>query len=585
MSRVRHHPRRLLRLAFACALAVAASALEVVPPASATAGAVAVWEIRGAPAEWSDADVAKAPTLSIAGPDGRTWKRQAFAYREHRALPSDPEHADVEFAPTADAVLQVRHQPRVAGAHAWTLHAPDGAVLAQGEVQAGAPAVSSPPGPLRIAKHNRRLLSFADGTPFVPIGPNIAWADGPERLARFEGYLAKLEAAGGNHCRVWMASWFGQIESTVSDRWRLDHAWLVDQVLAAARRHGVRVTLVLDNHHDLVHGKCFPYGETTLERQERFIAAELPPSYLRRLRYVVARWGCDDTILAWELFNELDMAQPVREKCLPWARSAAAALRRIDPDARLRTISWCGEDFSRIAGIPDLDLAQVHSYVLEWADPSGEKKAKSRDAVRMLLEPMEVAGSLAKPFCFGELGYQGERDANQGNDLDERGLLLRQQAWAGLMLGGYGSGMHWWWDVWIDKRGLWDQYRGLAKTVKRVDWSDPGLSPLLPNAVGEKALVMGWVAPRQALIWPHPRADTWHAHLVDGQPRQGLTAPVRIALAGFAPGQAFTVRWLDMATGEERARDEVVAQPVGRIVLQVQPPGIDRVALVLPAEK
>jgi hypothetical protein len=560
---------------FACSL----PALEVVTPAvPIAAGDLATWRILGAPKEWFDPDVAKSATLMIVGPDNRTWKRAAFAYRDYQPHPADTDPKARELDPAGEPELRARHTPRAPGTHAWSLVAPDGKVLAQGEIQVG--AAKGPIGPLRICRANPRLLAFADDKPFIPIGPNIAWADGPDRLTRFESYFTKLAEAGGTHCRVWMASWCGQIESDAPDAWRLDHAWLMDQVLARARAHGLRVTLVLDNYYDLVNGKDCPYGMTTEERQENFLTPNLSLSYLRRMRYVLARWGADDTILAWELYNELDMAQPVREKCLPWARSALGWLRRADPDARLRTISWCGDDFAKVMSLPDLDLAQVHGYVLEWADPGGTKKPMTRDDVRMLLEPSEIVAAIGKPFCFGELGYQGERDANQGNDLDDEGLLLRHQAWAGLLLGGYGSGMNWWWDSYIDARKLWDQYRGLAAVAAKIDWSDSKLVPLTPNSVGEKALVLGWVSPRQGLVWPQPRADTWYARFIENRPRQGLPAPVLIGLQGFTAGAAFSVHWMDMVTGRELRAADATADAQGKLDLLVAPLVLDQVAWI-----
>ncbi len=561
-------------------IAGSAVAVDVVPPAPGACGDVLTWEIRGAPAAWSDADVTKTPCLVVIGPDHKTWRRPAFAYRAYRGHPPSADtpavEPPVEFDPVGEAILQARHTARIAGTHAWTLLAPDGSTVAHGEILIAAGAGKQ--GPLRICRDNKRLLSFADGTVFIPIGPNIAWANGPDRLARFDAYFKALKAAGGNHCRVWMSSWCGQIEGPQQDAWRLDHAWLFDEILRLARASGLRVTVVLDNYYDLVNGHMCPYGQSAEERVKTFISADPPAAYQRRLRYVLARWGADDSILAWELFNELDMAQPVREKCIPWAKAASAMLRRIDTDGRLRTLSWCGDDFDRVMGLPDIDLTQVHGYVLEWADPGGTKKPATRDGVRMFLEFAENAASLGKPFCISEVGYQeGQDHDNPGNERDKEGLLLRQQAWAGLMLGGYGSGMNWWWDTYIDAGTLWPQYRGLAATVARVDWQDRDLAPLTPNSVGDKALVMGWLSPSQALIWPQPRADTWHAHIVDGKARATLPAPIRIGLAGFKPSTPFTLHYLDMVGGGERQRGETVSGADGTLTILVPPLVLDQV--------
>ncbi|MBA2482322.1 MAG: cellulase family glycosylhydrolase [Planctomycetes bacterium] len=520
-------------------------------------------------------DVTRTPVLVVTGPDRQVVKRAAFTYQAQVQNPSTDADAS-ELLPQGEVVLQVRHTPRLVGVHAWSLQDPAGTVLANGEVTAA--AASAPVGPVRIARTNPRLLGFSDGSVFIPIGPNISWANGPDRLAGFRRYFDKLAAAGGNHCRVWMSSWCGQVEGYTPDSWRLDHAWLVDGILRAARERSLRVTLVLDNHHDLVHGKAFPYGASTDERQKTFLSDPPPASYERRLRYVLARWGADDTILAWELFNELDMAQPIRERCLPWAAAAASLFKRLDGDQRLHTISWCGDDWHKLMSLPGIDLTQMHGYVLEWADPEGFKKVGTRDGVAMMKDEAENALSVGKPFCFSEIGYQGSNERNEGNDLDQDGLLLRQQAWAAFMLGGYGSGMNWWWDTYIDRRGLWGQYRGLSRTIARLDWRDPDFAPLPPN-LGEKVLVIGWHSRTQGLIWPLPRSDTWYAHLIDEQPRRPLQGPVQVNVEGFAPGE-FALHYLDMITGDERFMLTATAGADGTLPILVPAHALDLVVWV-----
>jgi hypothetical protein len=567
-----------VRLALCLLLsAAAASSVEVVaPPAACTAGDLLTWRITGAPAAWVANDVGRTPLVIVTGPDRQPWKRPAFTFRPHRQNPSTEADAP-ELLPAGEIVLQARHTPRQPGVHAWTLQDPAGTIIASGEVTA-APA-AAPTGPVRVAKRNPRLLGFADGSVFIPIGPNICWANGPDRIASFSRYFDQLRAVGGNHCRIWMSSWCGQVEGARLDDWRLDHAWLVDEILRAARARSLRVTLVLDNHHDLVNGKSFPYGASTEERQKTFLSDPPPEAYERRLRYVLARWGADDTILAWELFNELDMAQPVREKCLPWAGAAAALLKRLDADARLHTISWCGDDWHKLMGLTGIDLTQMHGYVLEWADPEGFKKVGTRDGVAMMMGDAENALSVGKPFCFSEVGYQGSNDVNEGNDRDGEGLLLRQQAWAGFMLGGYGSGMNWWWDTYIDRRGLWSQYRGLARSIARLDWRDPDLAPLPPN-LGEKVLALGWHSRVQGLIWPMPRSDTWYAHLIEDQPRRPLRGPVQIAVDGFTAGLAFNLHYLDMITGDERFMLTATAGADGRLLILVPAQALDLVVWI-----
>ncbi len=168
--------------------------------------------------------------------------------------------------------------------------------------------------------------------------------------------------------------------------------------------------------------------------------------------------------------------------------------------SRLRTISWSAEDWETIVGAGPFDLVQLHGYVLEWAGVSDAVKQQGRDGVGLMVDLVERAYRSGRPFCFGELGYQGTEEHNPGNDGDPDGLLLRQQLWAGFMLGGYGGGMNWWWDVYIDSHQLWDCYRGFAAVVKRLDWRERGLEPIAANRAGA-IRVIGWSGPTQGLLW------------------------------------------------------------------------------------
>lgn len=529
------------------------------------------WTVTGIAA--TDDDLAQAPRLEFTGSDGR-WQRSAVRCQDHRSDPG----GSPELVPVGEPRLIIRHTVRTAGLQRWRLLDRSGAVLASGELDVAQGA--GPRGPLGISLRNSRLLAFADGTPFVPIGPNIAWANAPGRLERFERYFTKLSASGGTHARIWLASWCGQVASDVPGQYRLDQAWLIDRVLALARSQGLRVTLVIDNHHDLALGHQTPYGGAEADRDARlkaFLSVPPDPIWTQKIAWILARWGADDTIAAWELANEPDLAEPVRDRTLPWIAAAAAAIKRMDADHRLVTASWAGiEDWERVMTIPAIDFGQIHSYVLEWDGEAGPLRFATRDGVGMLETCAARAVAYGKPFYFGEVGFQGTNERNPGNDIDGQGLLLRQQAWAGLLAGGCGSGMAWWWDNHIDKQDLWHVYRGLSAVAAQVDWADRHLAPLPPGGEGE-IRVLGWQSPDQALLWVQPRADTWYAHLVQGRPRLVLGQTIQIRLAGMRPNAVYAVRTLGMATGSELATTRAAASATGTLDVPVAPRHLDSV--------
>lgn len=539
------------------------------------AGDLLTWTVQGSPPAWLVADVERTPRLTVTGPDGRTWTRRC--YLDQDFAPGPGSEGAPEFAAAGERRLAVRHTPRDAGVHKATLWDPAGKAVASAEIRVA--AGQRPQGPLRISGDNQRLLAWADGTPFVAIGPNLAWASAPDRAGDFARYCGLLQQQGCNHVRLWLASWSGKPWGDQPGSLRLDHAWLTDRQLAAARAAGIGVTLVLENFHDVWTGKCAPYGASTEERIAAFVDRGLHPDWLAGVRYALARWGADDAIIALEPMNEIDMLQPVRERALPWLEQALAWLKKEDADRRLLTASWAGEDWPRAMALPNCDIAQVRGYVFEWTNADWRLMERTRDAIGMWIEPFAEAQRLGKPFLLAEVGYQGSNEDNRGNQLDAQGLLLRQLTWAGLMLGGCGSGMNWWWDVYIDKQKLWGVYGPMTRVSAMMDWRDKELAPLTPNRGGPMR-VLGWTSPSQALIWPVHTMDTWYAAVAQGKKRPVPIQPVTATLAGFARDAAYRVQPVSIRDGKEGKAWTQRSVKDGRLDLVIPPGTIDIVYVV-----
>lgn len=565
---------RLIILILCACLGAAEIRLEPRFTGEVHAGDLLTWRVLDAPQDWLHSDVERTPRLTVTGPDGRTWTRHCYLDQDHKPGAAAGE---AEFVAVGNIFLSVRHTPREAGIHKATLWDSTGKAVASAEVRVG--AAQRPPGPLRVSKDNLRLLAWADDTPFLAIGPNLAWANAPDRGADFARYCSLLKAQGCTHIRMWLASWSGKPWGDKPGEMRLDQAWLTDQQLAAARAAGIAVTLVLENFHDVWSGKGAPWGATPEARVAAFVDNGLLPEWQRDIRYALARWGADDTIAALEPMNEIDMLQPIRERALPWLEQALAWLKREDPDRRLLTASWAGEDWPRAMALPGCDIAQVRGYVFEWTSADWRLMERTRDAIGMWIDPFAEAQRLGKPFLLAEVGYQGTNEDNRGNQLDADGLLLRQLGWAGLMLGGCGSGMNWWWDVYIDKQQLWGVYGPMAQITANIDWRDKELAPLTPNRGGAMR-VLGWTSPSQALIWPVHVMDTWYAAVAQGRKRPKPIQPVNATLAGFARNAGYRVTAMSIRDGKAGPSWSQRSGRDGRFELVIPPGTIDVVYVV-----
>ena len=532
-----------------------AAAELAVESATVAVGQVVQWRIDGAKRDWLWTDPARTPALTITDPAGAVVRRRAFLDADAERVAGDPGSG---FRVTGAPVLRLRHTPRRPGIHTWSLADRQGQRIAGGTV---AVAAGNALGAIRVSARNARFLVGGDGRPFIPIGPNIAWAVGPDRPDQLAGYLARAGANGGTHARLWLASWSGQTEGVPPAALRFDHAHLIDHALAAARRAGLLITLVLDNHHDRENGGTGAYGATAEERRAAIVRVPPHRDWAAMVRYHLARWGADDTIAAWEPMNEPDLLEPVREKVLPWSMAAAALIRSEDPDRRLVTLGWCGDDAFRTAGEAGVDLVQPHAYIHAFAAVDDTLRREADDAVGWLIRrarPLDAAG---RPWWFGEIGFQLAKDGSiPGEDLDRRGFAVLQLAWTGWLLGGAGPASHWWWDRHIDRMGLWHLWRGQAAAAARIDWDDATLAPLTPG--DGPVRVLGWVGRTQALVWFTHQADTWRRTIIDGEARVHPDPATVAALGGFAPGD-YAVTRLHWAAGGVRAEETLTVDDTG----------------------
>lgn len=509
------------------------------------------------------------PRLLITDPNGHTSHRRAFAWQPPIR---DASGAVRGFGPPQ---WRVRHTFRTPGTHLLALS--DAAnpaelhTIVPLEVRAG-PASA---GVIRRHPSNPLLLATADGSPLILLGCNLAWATGDQRLATWTTMLDHLASNGGNHVRVWLASWYGQAD--LPDGWQTREAWLMDETLAAARRRNVHVTLVLDNAHDVTHGGVATDRDGLVGTRARaFLNPDLDRHWRRRSAYALARWGADDTLLAWELVNEIDLIAHVpggpehgAAVASAWLSAAAAWFRERDTDRRLLASSVSGgltsfnREWQAVTQHPAIDLIDQHVYILL----PDQRSLNQHDGVGLMIEQLGSMRGHMRPWRFSEVGHQGTNEDNPGNAGDPDGLLLRQQLWAGLLLGGRGSGMAWWWDVYIERQDLWPLFAPLRQAIDAIDWSDGRLQPITPTS-GGSIRVLGWLAPDQALLWPQVRADTWHRLLVEGQPPHdyGERGP-NLRIGGFTPRAAFVITGIDMRTGAERLRVSVTSSARGEMLV------------------
>jgi hypothetical protein len=505
--------------------------------------------------------------VAFTSPSGKTAEVGAFWYQGF-----DP----AGKFPKGEPGWRARFSPTEAGA--WTAIARIPARGLQSEPVTFRTVPTDNPGFVRVHPDNPRYLAFDNGELFFPIGLNMAWWSGAgDALTDYRKWMDPFAANGGNAIRVWMAEWSFGIEwknAPLGDySSRLRRAWLLDQIFAMAEERDVYVLLVLLNCADFNNWQTNgwngnPYNAALggpLERPEQFATDPTARAFLqRRLNYIVNRWGYSPHLLAWEWWNEVNLTPISDEALIPWLQEMTAYLRERDVNRHLVTNSFAISDTSPIWAMPEMEIIQKHEYALQENTPHKDLAERAAADLGTL-----VGIAPPKPALLGEFGYG---DEGYGNDVDRTGIHLHNGIWATTFVGYAGSGMYWFWDVYVEAYRAWHHFRGLQRFLVDVDLSryQPFSQLEISGPAGElgQAVGLGLRGDEDVLIWLRsdaytvqaveaawqaagsPATFTYQPPLVEGQV---LTLPHMI-------DGPYTIHWYEPQRGDWLEPAEATAQ-------------------------
>ena len=424
---------------------------------------------------------------------------------------------------------------------------------------------SSRVGFVRIHPTNPNYLAFDNGDFFFPIGLNMGWWGGCcDPIDQYGKWFDLFTANGGNTIRVWMAAWSFSIEwkdTGLGDyENRLYEAWLLDQLFRLADEHSVKIILVLVNHGPFSittnsEWEDNPYNAALggpLTSPEQFVSDPVAKGYFQqRLSYIINRWGYSSDLLAWEWFNEVNLTPISDEALIPWLQEMTAYLRQRDVNHHLTTNSYAMRTLSPLWQLPELDIVQKHEY-------SSQINSSDQDlAGRAAQDFQTLAQSIpAKPILLGEFGYSA---SNYGDDVEKTGIHLHNGLWSTTFSGYAGSGMYWWWDVYIEANNLWYHFNGLARFLNGVDLTHyQPLSPLqISRSGGSSGQAVGLgLRGEDTLVWLRSNGYTVQASLAarNGKPGSFTYVPPTVedlflTLNEMDNGE-YTVSWYDPQTAK-----------------------------------
>lgn len=308
---------------------------------------------------------------------------------------------------------------------------------------------------------------FDSGEPYWPIGFNFAWkSDGIPDLV---DALPAMGRAGVNWTRIWSNHWDGKNPFWVKgDPLKFDEAALDrwQSIVDAAEANGVPFQFVLFHHGPWSTRVNSNWAENPLnkanggwlENPTGFFTDPRAQKVAKAwIRYAIARYGSRTSVMAWELFNEVEWVDPIyeqREQLVgDWHKEMAAFVRLSDPYRHLVTTS------SRLS-LPiyaSMDYYQPHGYP---------------NRIESLL--LGVVPSGAKPWFYGEVGL-----AQPGSTEAQR-TAIRDAIFVPLVKGHSGAAQFWYWDA-VFSLELLDEYAFARKVLSESGALSQKFTPFKPS--------------------------------------------------------------------------------------------------------
>lgn len=530
-------------------------------------------------------------TATFTSPSGRTLTAHGFYarsfFRTH-------ETTGERIRPQGRPYWAVRFSPSEPGLYRYVLHARD----ETGETRWGPGTFEAVPGDqpgfVRVSSSDPRYFEFDDGSFFYPVGHNIRspfdtrmdsqfpWTHRWHRESgAYQAYFRDMQRAGENTTEIWCAPWSLGLEWSPAwsgyrgiGQFNMRHAWELDRIMEWAEKYGVYIMLTIHNH-----GK---FG-TTYDREWEFNPFNVanggylkdPEDYwtdpraldaFRELmRYTIARWGYSTRILAWKLWNELDLTGSrrdgvhnyLRPEVVQWHAEMGDAVKAMDPYRHLVS-THVSHDYTKqnrdIIALPQMDFCPVDAYHGS-SDPV--------HIVDLMKRTARFNNPYGKPVLITEFG-----GSSYGQGIRHLRETLHCGLWASVGLPVAGPPMFWWWQL-IEEEGYYRKFAAFNRFAEGIDLRNPQrlperaaltFDPQQPSAFQVECLLdarqaTGWIYATSTFGTLEPATSDPATNVVlwlEGMETNG--APVEVEFWNTVTGEPFDRRPAEPAGERLRVR-------------------------------
>lgn len=356
-------------------------------------------------------------------------------------------------------------------------------------------------GYVEIGKKDKRYFAYSDGTPFFPIGINMAFprscavtnnqefeVSGQTNymgLKEYERWFRRCAEAGVNLVRIWLGHDYFSPDTEDVEVWSLVQFSKIDMLLDLAKKYHLKLKLTIEQFRYFVynsenHSRVFNLfnkhlslsGERCLSTAEWLTEEKWKNAWLNKVNELARRYAGDTEIFAVELWNEMN-CMPKKEM-LEWNKEMLPKVKALFGD-HLVTNSLGSLDCDNTLKIYEefcwdlCDFKQMHRYL----DQGAKHIDSTINPVELLTGGLKMIRDDAKPVIVAETGAVEKRHSGEFKyySCDDRGIIFVDCVYTPVFLACAGCGNIWHWDYrYVESKNLYKHFRPLCNMLCGIDF-------------------------------------------------------------------------------------------------------------------
>jgi hypothetical protein len=392
---------------------------------------------------------------------------------------------------------------------------------------------------VQVSNRNHKYLQLSDGTPFIPVGPNICWprfeTDEEKVMEWMEDDFRNLSANGGNYTRIFLSAPFYEFEYKNAYTYDFTKARRIDRILDLASKYGIKVKFCFEHFRKLTNSPAIFPGSIPFDKpiyhvsnggplhtmDEYFSTTQGKELFLKRMEFFSKKYAKNPNVFGWELWNELNAVNANDTLMFNWTKEMLDSAHAYFPNHLvMQTLGSfeCTEDntlYQKYSTIEKNDLAQVHRYLNSGACLDickGPMDILASDAVRQLL-----SYNPDKPVILSETGAVAYKHSGPWKlyEVDKEGILMHDLLFAPFFSGAAAPGQSWHWDFYIEKNKLWWHFDRFNQAIKGVNPITEDFQPVFLEDSNLRNYILK--GKNTVLIWCRDKASDWQSELIDGK--------------------------------------------------------------------